>query len=111
MAFLDSLKQVAKDTGRIAVWGAGSIISGTINSAPEIVKGIHKIADKVENNAMENLDKLKENLDSGSVFNKGETKTWHCRNCGYIYEGEEAPAVCPVCNHPQAYFELEQTNY
>ena len=57
-------------------------------------------------------NKLKANLDEGIVFTQGEgTKVWHCRNCGYIYEGEEAPAVCPVCNHPQAYFELEQTNY
>ena len=57
-------------------------------------------------------NKLKANLDNGQVFTQGEgAKVWHCRNCGYIYEGEEAPAVCPVCNHPQAYFELEQTNY
>lgn len=66
---------------------------------------------EVEHAHEDRYNKLKENLDNGSVFNKGETKTWHCRNCGYIYEGEEAPAVCPVCNHPQAYFELEQTNY
>jgi hypothetical protein len=38
-------------------------------------------------------------------------KVWHCRNCGFLYEGEEAPAQCPVCNHPQAYFELVQENY
>ena len=75
MAFFDSLKQVAKDTGRIAVWGAGSIISGTINSAPEIVKGIHKIADKVENNAMENLDKLKENLDKRKAEKAGQARS------------------------------------
>ena len=66
---------------------------------------------EVERAHEDRYNKLKENLDNGSVFNKGETKTWHCRNCGYIYEGEEAPAVCPVCSHPQAYFELEQTNY
>lgn len=74
MAFLDSLKQVAKDTGRIAVWGTGSIISGTINSAPELVKGIHKLADKVENNAMESLDKLKENLDKRKAEKAGQTQ-------------------------------------
>ena len=57
-------------------------------------------------------NKLRENLEKGQVFKKEEgAKTWHCRNCGYIYEGEEAPAKCPVCSHPQAYFELEQTNY
>ena len=66
---------------------------------------------EVEHAHEDRYNRLKENLDNGSVFNKGETKTWHCRNCGYIYEGEEAPAVCPVCSHPQAYFELEQTNY
>lgn len=80
-------------------------------------EGFAELAAKFEGVALveraheERYNKLKENLDSGTVFSKGETKVWHCRNCGYIYEGEEAPAVCPVCNHPQAYFELEQTNF
>ena len=66
----------------------------------------------VEKAHEERYNKLRENIEQGQVFTKdGETKTWHCRNCGFIYEGAEAPAVCPVCNHPQAYFELVQENY
>ena len=65
----------------------------------------------VERAHEERYNKLKANLDNGEVFQKSESKVWHCRNCGYICEGEQAPEVCPVCNHPQAYFELEQTNY
>ena len=80
-------------------------------------EGFEDLAEKfegvaeVEHAHEDRYNKLKANLDNGTVFNKGETKVWHCRNCGYIYEGEEAPAVCPVCNHPQAYFELEQDNF
>ncbi|MBO4836560.1 MAG: rubrerythrin family protein [Clostridia bacterium] len=65
----------------------------------------------VEKAHEERYSKLKANLDEGTVFNKGETKVWHCRNCGYICEAEEAPEKCPVCAHPQAYFELVQDNF
>ena len=66
---------------------------------------------QVEHAHEDRYNKLRQNIEEGQVFTKGETKVWHCRNCGFIYEGEEAPAVCPVCNHPQAYFELVQENY
>ena len=56
-------------------------------------------------------NKLCQNLKDEKAFVREETVTWHCRNCGYIFEGPEAPAACPVCAHPRAYFELEQTNY
>ncbi|MBE7035964.1 MAG: rubrerythrin family protein [Ruminococcaceae bacterium] len=51
------------------------------------------------------------NLENKEVFKKAEEKTWICRNCGHIHKGMEAPVVCPVCTHPQAYFELRATNY
>jgi rubrerythrin len=54
---------------------------------------------------------LLENLEQGKVFKKENTVRWHCRNCGYIHEGTEAPGVCPVCRHPQAFFELVAENY
>lgn len=55
--------------------------------------------------------KLAENIKTGEVFKRvGKTK-WKCGNCGYIYEGEEAPQVCPACLHPRAYFELFVENY
>ena len=51
------------------------------------------------------------NIEGGSVFAKKEVVVWQCRNCGFIYEGESAPEVCPACLHPQAYFEVKKENY
>ena len=45
------------------------------------------------------------------VFEKSEVKVWECRNCGHIVVGTKAPEVCPVCNHPQSYFEVHEENY
>ena len=55
--------------------------------------------------------KLIENLQDGLLFSKDGDKIWKCRNCGHIVVGKEAPAVCPVCNHPQSYFEIKAENY
>ncbi len=54
---------------------------------------------------------LASNLEAGRVFKRGETVIWRCRNCGYIHEGPEAPAVCPACAHPRSYFELLGENW
>ncbi len=54
---------------------------------------------------------LLKNIEDGTVFKKEETKTWQCRNCGFVHEGEEAPGVCPACLHPQAHFEVMKDNY
>ena len=54
---------------------------------------------------------LYNNLEAGKVFIKNGKVTWKCRNCGYVHEGEKAPEMCPACLHPQAYFELKETNY
>jgi rubrerythrin len=54
---------------------------------------------------------LVKNLKEGLVFKRKNKVRWVCRNCGYVHEGAEAPAVCPSCAHPQAYFEIEATNY
>lgn len=51
------------------------------------------------------------NIDLDQVFERPEAVVWQCRNCGFIYEGKEAPAVCPACLHPQAYFEIMKENY
>ena len=55
--------------------------------------------------------KLLSNVEDGSVFKKNTKSVWICRNCGHIVDSESAPAMCPVCNHPQAYFELRVINY
>ena len=55
--------------------------------------------------------KLVENLESGLVFSKDGDTIWKCRNCGHIVVGKYAPDICPVCNHPKAYFEVKSENY
>ena len=55
--------------------------------------------------------KLLENLENGEVFKRGSITIWKCRNCGHIVVGTEAPKVCPVCNHPQSFFEIKAENY
>jgi len=54
---------------------------------------------------------LAKNIKEGTVFKKKTPIRWVCRNCGYVHEGTEPPTVCPACAHPQAYFEMEATNY
>ena len=55
--------------------------------------------------------KLIENIEGGLVFSKDGDRIWKCRNCGHIVIGKSAPLVCPVCNHPQSYFEIKGENY
>lgn len=55
--------------------------------------------------------KLLENLENGEVFVRRDEVTWQCRNCGYTVTAKEAPKECPVCHHPQAYFEIKKNNY
>lgn len=54
---------------------------------------------------------LAKNIEEDSVFKKNNSIRWKCRNCGYIFEGPEAPAACPACAHPKAYFEVLSENY
>ena len=55
--------------------------------------------------------KLLENMEGGLVFSKDGDAIWKCRNCGHIVIGKQPPEVCPVCNHPRAYFEVKAENY
>ena len=66
---------------------------------------------KIEKEHEERYLKLLKNVKDGKVFEAGEIKIWKCRNCGHIVVGTKAPAVCPVCTHPQAYFEIKAENY
>ena len=54
---------------------------------------------------------LARNIDEGTVFKKDSSVVWRCRNCGYLYEGPEAPPTCPACAHPQAHYELLAENW
>lgn len=59
----------------------------------------------------ERYRKLLSNVQEKQAFEKSGVQVWECRNCGHIAIGEKAPEVCPVCNHPQSYFELRKENY
>ena len=65
----------------------------------------------VEKTHEERYLKLLQNVEEGSVFSRKEKSVWICRNCGHIVDSESAPRQCPVCAHPQAYFELRAVNY
>ena len=66
---------------------------------------------KIEKEHEERYRKLLENVETAQVFAKAGITVWVCRNCGHLHIGEAAPMVCPVCVHPQAYFEVKATNY
>ena len=65
----------------------------------------------IEKTHEERYLKLLQNLEEGKVFTKDGEQVWMCRNCGHLYVGAKAPEVCPVCDHPQAYFEVKSYNY
>lgn len=65
----------------------------------------------IEKTHEERYRALLKNVETAQVFEKSEVKVWECRNCGHILVGTKAPDVCPVCNHPQSYFELHAANY
>jgi rubrerythrin len=66
---------------------------------------------KIEKDHEERYLKLLKNIENGAVFTKKEKSVWICRNCGHIVDDTSAPQQCPVCVHPQAYFELRTVNY
>ena len=65
----------------------------------------------IEKEHEERYRKLLKNVEDGLVFSKDEDKIWQCANCGHICIGKKAPEVCPVCAHPQAYFQVKAENY
>ena len=72
---------------------------------PEIAQTFLNIA-KAEMGHEKRYLTLKKNIDDGTVFKREAKVVWRCRNCGYMHEGDEAPAECPACKHEQAYFEV-----
>ena len=65
----------------------------------------------IEKHHEERYRALLKNIETAQVFEKSEVKVWECRNCGHIVVGTKAPQVCPVCAHPQSYFEVHEENY
>ncbi len=80
-------------------------------------EGFSELAEKfrlvaaIEKSHEERYRALLKNVETAEVFKKSSIKVWECRNCGHIVVGEEAPEVCPTCNHPQSYFEIHAENY
>ncbi len=72
---------------------------------------LFKLVGNIEKEHHERFIKLKENIERGIVFKRDGIKLWKCLNCGNIHAAESAPAVCPVCKHPQSYFEIKPDNY
>lgn len=80
-------------------------------------EGFHDLAEQfrgvaaIEKMHEERYRKLLHNVQAQEVFKKSEVKVWECRNCGHIVVGTSAPDVCPVCGHPQSFFEVHEENY
>ncbi len=108
---LDNLKAAA--AGENYEWT--DMYKGFAETADE--EGFKEIAAKfrmvgeVEKHHEERYNKLVERVAAGDVFTREGVKVWKCLNCGHLHVGPVAPKVCPVCNHPQAYFEEQAINY
>ena len=80
-------------------------------------EGFHELAAKfrlvamIEKHHEDRYRALLKNIENNEVFQKSSVKVWECRNCGHIVVGEKAPEICPTCNHPQSYFEINAENY
>ncbi|MFA6169296.1 MAG: rubrerythrin family protein [Candidatus Margulisiibacteriota bacterium] len=75
------------------------------------IAAVFKEIAEVEEQHEKRYRALLKNIREGKVFKKDVVVKWHCRNCGYVHEGKEAPDVCPACAHPKAYYELLGENY
>ena len=77
---------------------------------PELAAKFRAVGE-IERHHEERYRTLLKNVETAQVFAKSEVKIWECRNCGHIVVGTKAPEVCPVCAHPQAFFEIHESNY
>jgi len=77
---------------------------------PELAAKFRLVA-AIEKHHEERYRALLKNVETAQVFAKSEVKVWECRNCGHIIVGTEAPEICPTCDHPKAYFEVNAQNY
>ena len=77
---------------------------------PELAEKFRGVA-AIEKHHEERYRALLKNVETKQVFEKSDVKVWECRNCGHIVTGTKAPDICPVCAHPQSYFEVNEKNY
>ncbi|MCM1057151.1 MAG: rubrerythrin family protein [Firmicutes bacterium] len=88
----------------------GFAVTAEKEGFPELAEKFRQVA-AIEKHHEERYRALLKNIEMAEVFAKSEVKVWECRNCGHIVVGTQAPEVCPVCNHPQSYFEVSAENY
>ena len=81
-----------------------------VEGFPELAAKFRGVA-AIEKTHEERYRALLNNVETAKVFEKSEVKVWECRNCGHIVVGTKAPEECPVCAHPQSYFEVREENY
>lgn len=75
------------------------------------IAALFELVGAIEKEHEERYLKLLKNVEDGAVFSREGDVVWQCANCGHIHVGKDAPELCPVCAHPQAYFEILKTNY
>lgn len=75
------------------------------------IAALFKMVGNIEKEHEERYRKLLANIENGIVFSRDEDMVWQCANCGHIVVGKKAPQMCPVCNHPQSYFQIKAENY
>ncbi|MBQ6662488.1 MAG: rubrerythrin family protein [Firmicutes bacterium] len=88
----------------------GFAVTAEEEGFPELAAKFRGVA-AIEKHHEERYRALLQNVEAKQVFTKSEVKVWECRNCGHIVVGTEAPEICPVCAHPQSYFEINCENY
>ena len=88
----------------------GFAVTAEKEGFPELAARFRGVA-AIEKTHEERYRALLKNVETAKVFEKSEVKVWECRNCGHIVVGTKAPQICPVCQHPQAYFEVHKENY
>lgn len=119
--WLKELQGIGTTTGNLAAAADGENHEWT-NMYEDFAKtaeaeGFSELAAKfrmvgaIEKHHEERYRALLNNIETASVFAKSEVKVWECRNCGHIVVGTGAPEICPVCAHPQSYFEISEANY
>jgi len=75
------------------------------------IAALFEMVSKIEKGHEERYKKLLKNIEDEIVFSRDGNCIWQCSNCGHIVVGKKAPKICPVCNHPQSYFEIKAENY
>ena len=119
--WLKELEGIGDTAENLAAAAAGEnyewtdMYEGFAKTADE--EGFPELAEKfrlvgaIEKQHEERYRALLHNVETAEVFKKSDVKGWECRNCGHIVVGTAAPEVCPVCAHPQSYFEVRKENY